>query len=314
MQKIPVYLVTGFLESGKTSFLRDVVTDEEFTEGQRCLLILCEDGEEEYDKEALCANNITTVTVEEEEKFNMDFLKYCIRPYTPRKIFVEMNGMWDFSWMMQWGPMERLVIAQVITMVDGSTFPVYLNNMRSILSNMFTYTETVIFNRCSEEMDLHSYRRTVRGLNPAAMIYFETEDGEPIEPGTEIPPYDLDADIIEIDSMDYGLWFLDVTDHPERYEGKTVRFLVKVMKSRRMPEGMFVPGRNAMTCCEDDIRFIGYLCKADFIKELKTREWIVLTAKIHYEYQKDYGDEGPVLYGISYEKTEAPEQELVYFN
>lgn len=114
--------------------------------------------------------------------------------------------------------------------------------------------------------------------------------------------------------MDYGLWFLDATDHPERYEGKTVRFLAKVMKSRRMPEGMFVPGRNAMTCCADDIRFIGYLCKADFVSELKTRQWILLTAEIHYEYQKDYGETGPVLYGIRYEPAEEPEDDLVYFN
>ena len=77
---------------------------------------------------------------------------------------------------------------------------------------------------------------------------------------------------------------------------------------------MIVPGRNAMTCCADDIRFIGYLCKADFVSELKTRQWIYLTAKIHYEYQEDYGEEGPVLYGISYEPAEEPEDDLVYFN
>ena len=120
------------------------------------------------------------------------------------------------------------------------------------------------------------------------MVYFEGEDGEPIDPGAEVPPFDFNADVINIEDMDYGLWFLDASDNPERYEGKTVRFLAKVMKSRRMPEGMIVPGRNAMTCCADDIRFIGYLCKADFISELKTRQWIYLTAKIHYEYQKDY--------------------------
>ena len=210
--------------------------------------------------------------------------------------------------------MDRLVLAQVITLVDGSTFPVYLNNMRSLFSNMFQYTEMVIFNRCTESMDLHSYRRTVRSLNPRAMVYFEAYDGEPIDPGAEVPPFDFDADVINIEDMDYGLWFLDASDNPERYEGKTVRFLAKVMKSRRMPDGMIVPGRNAMTCCADDIRFIGYLCKADFVSELKTRQWIYLTAKIHYEYQKDYGEEGPVLYGISYEPAEEPEDDLVYFN
>ena len=301
MQKIPVYVITGFLESGKTTFLQDIVTDEEFTEGQRSLLINCEEGEAEYDKEELCGNNITMISVDDPEQMNTDFLKYCIRQYTPKKIFIEMNGMWDYTWMFTWERDERLVLAQVITLVDGGTFPVYINNMRSILSNMFQYTEMVIFNRCSEDMDLHSYRRTVRGINPRTMVFFEAEDGEPIDPGPEEPPFDFSADIIDISDPDFGLWFLDAGDTPERYDGKKIRFLAKVMKSRKMPAGMFVPGRNAMTCCEDDIRFIGYLCKADFTGELKTRQWITLTAEIRYEYQEDYGEEGPVLYGIGHE-------------
>ena len=222
--------------------------------------------------------------------------------------------MGDDTWMFTWERDERLVLAQVITLVDGGTFPVYINNMRSILSNMFQYTEMVIFNRCSEDMDLHSYRRTVRGINPRTMVFFEAEDGEPIDPGPEEPPFDFSADIIDISDPDFGLWFLDAGDTPERYDGKKIRFLAKVMKSRKMPAGMFVPGRNAMTCCEDDIRFIGYLCKADFTGELKTRQWITLTAEIRYEYQEDYGEEGPVLYGIGYEPAEEPEDELVYFN
>ena len=109
--------------------------------------------------------NISVITVEEEAEFHADFLKMCLKHYRPKRIFIEMNGMWDCKWLFGNEMPYELDIAQVITVVDGSTFSVYLNNMRSILSNLFLYTEMVVFNRCTEEMELQSFRRTVRGLN-----------------------------------------------------------------------------------------------------------------------------------------------------
>ena len=286
----------------------------DFLDGEKMLLILCEEGEVEYDETALERENITILKIEDEEDFNDGFLQNCLRHYRPARIFVEMNGMWDCKWMFEGGLAPTMDIAQVITLVDGSTFQVYLNNMRSILSNLFLYTEMVMFNRCTEDMDLQSFRRTVRGLNPRAMVYFEDEEGEPLDPGMDVPPYDLDAEVIEIEDVDYGLWYLDAFENQERYDGRKVRFRAKVMKSKRFGDGVFVPGRNAMTCCEDDIRFVGCLCRAEFTDLLKSRQWIYLTATIRYEYLKEYGEEGPVLYGESYELTGAPEEDTVYFN
>ena len=143
--------------------------------------------------------------------------------------------------------------------------------------------------------------------------YFEDEEGDPIDPGMDIPPYDLNAEIIQIEDVDYGLWYLDAFENQDRYDGRKVRFRAKVMKSKRFPEGMFVPGRNAMTCCEDDIRFVGCLCRSEFTDLLKSRQWIWLTAQVSYVYQEEYGEEGPVLTGLSFERAEAPEEDLVYF-
>ena len=312
--EVPVYLITGFLESGKTSFLQEIFESGEFADGERGLLISCEEGEVELDEKATLACKIDTVTLDEEEELTADFLENCKNVYKPKRVFVEYNGMWDPDTILSVDMPRGWEIYQIVTMIDASTFAVYLNNMRSLFSNMFQYTEMVIFNRCDESMDLHSYRRTVRSLNPRAMVYFEGEDGEPIDPGAEVPPFDFNADVINIEDMDYGLWFLDASDNPERYEGKTVRFLAKVMKSNRFPQGVFIPGRNAMTCCENDIRFVGYLCKAEFAGLLKSRQWIWITAEIRNEYAKEYGEEGPVLYGISYETAEKPADEVVYFN
>ena len=313
-REIPVYLITGFLESGKTCFLRDILSDGEFTEGEKALLILCEEGEEEYDEKLLAAHKIDMITVDEEKDFTAEFLTNCVKHYQPKRIFIEMNGTWDCQWIFTRGLPGKLSIAQVITLVDWSTFGVYLNNMKGILSNLFLYTEMVIFNRCTADMPLHAWRRAVRGVNQQAMVYFEDEDGQQIDPGMEEPPYDLNADVIQIDDMDYGLWYLDANDNPDRYNGKTVRFRAKVMKSKKFDKDIFVPGRNVMTCCVNDIRFMGYLCKADFADKLEQRQWIWITARIKYEYRKEYGQEGPVLVAQSYEMTGEPDPETVYFN
>lgn len=314
MQQIPIYLITGFLEAGKTSFLRDVLMGGDFDDGQKGLLILCEEGEQEYDEKALAQMNISVISVEEQEEFTPEFLKTCEKHYHPKRIFVEMNGMWDGQWLFGNTMPYSMAVAQVITVVDGSTFSVYINNMRSILSNLFLNTEMVVFNRCSADMDLQSYRRTVRGLNPRAMVYFEDQAGDPLDPGMDVPPYDLDAEVIQIEDIDYGLWYLDVFENEDRYRNRKVRFRAKIMKSRRFPDGMFVPGRNAMTCCADDIRFVGCVCKAKFADQLKARQWVYLTATVKYEYSREYGETGPVLYGETYELTGAPEEDLVYFN
>ena len=57
-KEIPVYVFMGFLESGKTTFAKDVLLKQGFTEGAPSLLLVCEEGEEEYDEKELKAKNI----------------------------------------------------------------------------------------------------------------------------------------------------------------------------------------------------------------------------------------------------------------
>ena len=314
MMEVPVYLITGFLESGKTTFIKDVLSSPDFADGQKTLILLCEEGEEDYDEKELGRHNIEVISVENEEDLTPDFMEQCQKYYKPYRVFVEFNGMWDARKFAEEKLFRRWQIAQVITLVDGSTFDVYLNNMRSILTNIFSLTELVIFNRCTLSMDLFRYRRSVKGVNPQVMISFEDDKGNQLELGREQPPYDLNADIIDIDDVDWGLWFLDVNDNPERYEGKTVRFTGKVMIPRKFGEDLFIPGRNAMTGCAEDIRFIGYICRSKHTAKLKPRMWLEVTAQIRYEYMKEYNGEGPVLYARHLKSVDAPKDELVYFN
>ena len=313
MVQIPVYLITGFLESGKTTFIQEVLDSPDFSDGYRTLLILCEEGEVEYDEKEYSKKNIDLITVENEEDFNSEFMEHCQKYYKPQRVFIEFNGMWDPKKFVEERMIRKWELVQTITIVDGSTFEVYLNNMRSILQNIFSLTELVIFNRCTEQMDLHKFRRSVKGVNQQAMISFEDEEGEQIELGKAEPPYNLNADVIQIDDVDFGLWFLDMNDNPDRYNGKTVRFIGKVMIPGRGAD-FFVPGRNAMTCCANDIRFIGYLCKTKHLKELRQKQWLEVTAEVKYEYASEYGSEGPVLYAKHLKSVDPPKDELVYFN
>lgn len=314
MLEVPVYMITGFLESGKTTFIQNVLESPDFADGEKTLLLLCEEGEVEYDEKEYSRHNIEIMTVESEEDLNLEFLERCQKYYKPYRVFVEFNGMWDAKKFIEGKLPRHWEVYQVITLVDASTFGVYLTNMRSILSNIFAYTELVIFNRCSLEMDLQMYRRSVKAVNQQAMLSFEDVDGNPLELGKEQPPYDLNAEVIEIDDVDYGIWYLDMADTPERYDGKTVRFKGKVMKPRKFPENCFIPGRNAMTCCANDIRFIGYICKSKFTEKLKQKQWLEVTAEVKYEYMPEYGGEGPVLYTKHLKSAEPPAEDLVYFN
>ena len=314
MLEVPVYMITGFLESGKTTFIQEVLASPDFADGEKTLLLLCEEGEVEYDEKEYSRHNIEIMTVENEEDLTPEFLERCQKYYKPYRVFVEFNGMWDAKKFAESRLPRHWEVVQVITLVDAGTFGVYLNNMRSILSNIFANTELVIFNRCTLDMDLQMYRRSVKAVNQQAMLSFEDEEGNTLELGKEQPPYDLNADIIDIDDVDFGLWYLDVADTPERYDGKTVRFKGKVMIPRKFPSNSFIPGRNAMTCCADDIRFIGYICKSKYTDKLKQKQWLEITAEVKYEYVPEYRGEGPVLYAKHLKSVEPPTEDLVYFN
>lgn len=309
-----VFIFAGFLESGKTNFIKETLKDKDFATGEKTLLIACEEGIEEYDKKELEKVNTWLVTVEEQEELTPGFLKKCNSEYKPSRVMIEYNGMWMLDYLMELPLPRKWVIAQMITTVDMTTCQMYLNNMKNMLMDKFLYADLVIFNRCGEEEDRMALRRNVKAINRRAEVVFEGMDGQMLPMGEEELPYDMNADVIEIAEDDYGIWYLDAMDHPEKYRGKTVRFKGIVYKDKKLGKDFFAAGRFAMTCCADDIAFIGVLCKSDFTEKLKVREWIMLTAKVEQEFAKQYQGEGPVLYPITIEPAEEPEQDLVYFS
>ena len=312
--RVPIYLITGFLESGKTTFLRFTLDQDYFQIDGKTLLILMEEGEEEYDTKALAKNNTVVEVIEKEEDLTTERLEAMEIIHQPDRVIIEYNGMWlvskfyDMKLPFGWG------VEQQITCVDGSTFQVYMANMKSIFMDMVKYTDMVVFNRCKREDPLANYRRSIKVSNQSAEVIFEDEEGEIDDIFGDQMPFDVNAPVIEIPSEDYGIWFVDAMDHPDTYVGKTVRFKGRVMKPRGMGSKFFVPGRIAMTCCADDTTFLGFVCKSAFAPKLKEKEWVEVTAKVAFERRMEYQGDGVVLYAENVTPCEPLEEEMVYFN
>ena len=221
--------------------------------------------------------------------------------------------MWGLDYLREMYMPKGWFVAQVITTVDATTFDVYLKNMKSIFMEMAKDSDLIIFNRSTEDTPAATYKRNMRAVNPKAQVVFEKEDGSQLEFEEEMP-FDINADVIEISDVDYGIWYIDAMDHPEKYAGKTLQYKGMVYKNPRLPKGYFVPGRMAMTCCADDTAFIGFLCKSSHAEELKNKQWVTITAKAYVEKRAEYsGEDGVVLRATHITSAEKPEEELVYF-
>ncbi len=306
----PVYIINGFLESGKTEFIIYTLAQPYFRVKGKTLLLLCEEGEIEYDETLLKDTNTILELIEEEENFTPSALMELDKKYKPERIIIEYNGMWNFKNMkLPW----HWSVEQQITCIDASTFPMYYTNMKSLLAEMVKKSEMIIFNRCDGIQDLASYKRNIKAVNRQAEIIFEDSNGEIDEIFEDDLPYSLQDDPLVLDNNGYGIWYIDSMDHLERYLNKKVQFTAQVLKPENFPADCFVPGRMAMTCCAEDMSFLGYVCRFAGAAALKQREWVKVTAVVKEEYWADYNGKGPVLYAEKVEKTKAPKEEVISF-
>lgn len=312
-REVPVFLFTGFLESGKTSFIKDALNDRGFFNGEKTLLILCEEGEVEYDEVAYSKKNIFIEKVEEQESLTSDFYKKCDDLHQPERVMIEYNGMWQIEPVLDDNMPEEWELAQVISTVDATTFTMYWNNMRSMVMEQLSLSDLVILNRCTDKTKRNDFRRSVKLFNKKAQIGYEAAEGYEDALKEEELPFDIDAPVIEIEDDDYGIWYMDIMDNPRKYEGKKVKFNALVFRPKNYPAGTFVPGRFAMTCCADDIQYMGMLCKSADLEGCNDKDWVTVTADIKREFAKEYRGKGPVLYASQVEKGVKPDDDLVYF-
>lgn len=315
MQEIPVYVFTGFMDSGKTSLIQETLFENDFGGGNKTLIICCEDGEKEYDAEKLKTINAQVTMLEEQDAFNEEVLNQLNMEFLPEQVFIEYNGTWDVATLLETKLPKGWIIVQSLATVDATTFEMYLNNMRQMIMEQLFKADVVIFNRCDDNTPKGKFRRAVKAQNRPAQIVYERADGSVDEGADEELPFDINQEVIELSDADYALWYMDAMDDPKKYDGKKIKFLALVYNpEKKMKKGMFVPGRFAMTCCVEDVQFIGFKAKYANSEEIRHKSWIELIAEVRVEFAKEYRGKGPVLYPISIEPAEKPEDELVYFS
>ena len=312
MMTTPVFICTGFLDSGKTTLVKETLMEQEWIEEGRTLLILCEEGEEEYSDEYLEAKNMVVVQVEEFEELNAKFFKECVRTYHPAQVVIEYNGMWSLEKLLSLKYPRSWELQGVYSTVNGSTLDMYLKNMRNVIMEQLTESELIVVNRCPEDLNRAGFRRAVKVQNPVAEVIFERPDGKIIPPSEEDLPYDIKQKKIVVDDIDFGVWYVDVYEYPERYIGKEIEFKAQAYRPRGMKEDMFVPVREIMTCCADDVAPYGYPCKMNEKMDLVMKAWYKVTVRFAFEAPEGFGRRQPVLYLKNIETCEAPEEKIVY--
>lgn len=311
--EIPVYLFTGLLESGKTTLIQEVAGEEDFLEPGTTLLIQCEEGETSFSEAFLKEYKIKKIDVEDPDELNELLWKRCEKTYRPAQILIEYNGMWELRTLFESGIPEDWFIGGIYSTVDASTAEMYISNMRKVFMEPLKESNLIIFNRCGDDTDRLKFRRSLKALNPQVQVAFERTDGTMFENEIEEMPFDYSGQTVVIEDMDYGLWYLDAMDHPDRYMGKEIVFTARYCASAKASQKYFVPGRHIMTCCEDDIQFLGFICDFEGEMPFEHGDWVRVTAQFDYGFSKMYGEEGPLLHLIHIEEGSKPEQELVAF-
>ena len=308
---IPVYMLAGFLESGKTTMIKSMLSDPDFSAGQRTLILCCEDGENEYEPEYLKKYNADMVMFDEKEEMTSLRLKELNKKYHPERVIIEYNSIWtiEFISRLRMPPLWEWV--QVITLADASTFENYMTNIRNILTDPMKEADLILVNRCPQDFRKSYWRKQMRAMNNTATILFENLDGS-TEDGVsdEDLPYDVNAPVIEISEDHFGVFYLDSMEHPERYDKKVISAVGQPFPHARLSKGFYFFGRYAMTCCANDIQKAGWICKGS--QTPSASAFIHLTARCEKASDPD-GRTTLLLHEMSAEKAPAPKEKYVSF-
>ncbi len=316
MDEINVFLFLGFLESGKTKFIQETLEDPRMENGEKTLLLVCEEGEEEYAPERFKVKNVAIEYIDDEDDLNTQTLEYLVKKHNTERLVVEYNGSWLLNKFFDAMP-ESFVINQIMTFFDSATFLNYNRNMRQLVFDKVQMTQMVVFNRFKGEYEKQEFHKIIRGISRRPDIVYEYIGGKAEFDEIEDPmPYDMEAPVIEIADRDFALFYRDLSEKPQNYIGKTVKFKGMAAVSRKVPSGYIVIGRYIMTCCEADIAYDGFALKTNsLISGVATKDWLTVTAKVGYEYSAVYRQKGPVLIAEKIERAEPlpPDESVATF-
>ncbi len=310
---IPVYLFTGFLEGGKTHIIQESMEDKRFNSGEKTLILQCEEGVDELEPDRFWGRNVYLEQLEQESDVNRENLTAIGKKHRIDRVIIEYNGMWKLSALYENLP-ENWGIYQEMLFADAGTFLNYNANMRQLMVDKLTNCEMVVLNRTPDGIDKDAIHKVIRSVTRRAAITYDYPDGHVEYDDIEDPlPFDLEAPVVEIADADYAMFYRDLSEDMQKYNGKTVRFKGIVARDGKMPSNTLLAGRHMMTCCVEDIAFHPLVCIFDGPTTLKTRDWVTLTGTIKLEKHKLYRGPGPVLYVSSTALAVPPVQEVATF-
>ena len=276
------------------------------------LVLVCEEGIEEYQLDKYPQKDIYIRVVDDVEEITPEFLTKLEDELEFSRVIIEYNGMWMLDELYKRLP-DNWQVYQEMLFVDYTTFHTYNANMRSLVVDKLTSCELTVFNRCPVDVDKMQLHKIVRTTNRRCDIAYEYCDGSVDYDDIEDPlPFDVNAPIIEIADEDFAVWYRDTTEKIETYDGKTVKFKACIKRDPKEKK-IFVAGRQVMTCCVDDTRFAGYICEYSDTASLNDGAWAIITAKIAVKYHKIYKRKGPVLSVTSVEACSEPDDPIATF-
>ena len=290
-----VFVVNGFLESGKTTFIKNAILMDPQLKEERILIICCEEGEAEYDD---LPDNVLVHYVDDKENLTADVLKELDDDFDPTYVVAEYNGVWGMQHLYQTKiPMGWRVAGQ-FSVVDAETFAFYFANMKGIFADMLRLSSRVYVNRCQRDSNFKLMKDSIKSCSPRTdIIYMNDEEGIMNVTLEEDLPYDINDPVIMIKDEDYLTWYIDMTENPARYLGKTVMFSAQVGKPERFRNQYLLAGNMVITCCEDDKQFLGFVCRYERASSLKMGARMNLRCVVRFEEADEYGgNPGPVLY------------------
>ncbi len=310
----PIYIFSGFLDSGKTSLILDTLSDEGFMESDsRTLILSFEEGEEEYDREFLKEHNAFLVQMDDIEELTVEKALELDTLYHPTQVFVEYNGSQPLNNDVFLGIRDFWPVVQILSTVDATTFSLYVNNMRSMLFEQLRYSDCVIVNRCTEDTDAIMIRGNIKAMNRAARIFYEGEHGQPANLKGGVLPFDINAEVIDIKDDDYGLWYMDAIEDPSKYNEKTIILRGQFDQKLKGYESSFIMGRKAMVCCDKDTSSCSITVTGITLDGLEKDQWLEVKGILR-TVPVEEGGETLVLYAKEARYYNGPEDPYVYFN
>ena len=312
-EKIKVFLFTGFLDSGKSTFIQQTLENINFCTGEKTLLLLCEEGETEFQRKQFAnPDSVTVQYILSQEELHPEYLTQLAASADASRVIIEYNGMWTIDVLEKSFP-ENWYIFREMLFIDTSTFQIYNTNMRQLMYDKLKSCTVAVFNKSEDILDKAWLHKVVRSASRRCDIAYQYKDGhveyDDIE---DHEPYDLNCPVIQIKDEDFAYWSRDISEHPGKYDGKTIQVTCQTVLNHNMQKQEIGIGRYVMVCCENDIEFFGLICE-NTMKNIENYSWITLTGKIQIKYHESYRKTGPVLSFINAQECQAPDQKIATF-